>query len=763
MPGLEQINITAEIPSQTINLRANTANQIAFTSTALPSGPRGLPGGVDATPTIKGNVKLAGDLSGTADLPTVPGLLTLDTRLDSVESVTDLPDDITDLNATLTTLLTHIPSTLGTGTNQNYRMPTPDEAAAVVKGLRLIAREMGKKYADIDVSDATTLLSGYGFTVTSGFDQTGLFPYVLVQAEYTYPSSSNYRAWGNYFFNMSAPLATVIEAPHPQTDGNSENIALNVWREIPGALYVMSSVNRKARDYMLTEISTDHTGGTYTLNVLGLGNTGSIAYNASISTVQTAIEAVVGVGKVVVTGDPANTSLHTFVNLSGDLYDSGNPTNTITVNSNSLTGGTFLTLDHDADAAHNYNSIFNKAASAFATQGYSQLQLHGFSDTSSGVPRIFSAILSKGSSNDTKLTNVVKSALEAQGLDVGTRDSFDTQGIYFTGAPTGGTFTLTCDSQTTGAITYSTTQSTLASNIQTALEALTSIRSGNVSVTISQNNNGSIPAFVITFKGTLYHAGKQVTVASNSLTGGTSPTPVMLTANGTALTAESNTQGDIAELNGTVFQHLEMSATVRNSAALSAKVVSALAKLNLPQLSAAAIPALAEAGHASSQAPLVNGSGATIGTSSVAARSDHRHPATSNTPTEGDYIRRGSASWVAVSSNQIRTDLAPRVVSLTDAATITPNSATTDLGAVTLGGNRTMAAPTGSPVTGQLLTLRVRQDATGSRTLTWDSIYRFSGGVAPTLTTTAGKVDYIQFVYNNTDTKWDCINTKMDF
>jgi lysophospholipase L1-like esterase len=673
------------------------------------TGPKGEDANTpDATSTVKGKLKLAGDLGGTADLPTVPGLAnkadvsaltshtsntnnphnvtkdqvglgnvdntsdadkpisnavqteldSLDDRVDDIEGYIDLPVDTTDLDSVMTTLLSHIPSTLGTGTSQNYRSPTTSESAGIVVGMRLIAREMGKKYSEIDISDAVTFLGNYGFTVTKGYDLEGLFPFVLVQAEYTYPSSSDYRAWGNYFFNMSAPLSTVIEAPHPQTDGNSENIALNVWREIPGAIYVMSSVNRKARDYMITEVSTDHTSGTYTLDFRGQV-TAPIAYNASIATVQTAIEnlSTVGVGNVTVTGDPANTSLHTFINLSGDLYNSGSPTDTITISTNSLSGGSFLTLDHDADAAHNYNSPFSQVVSAIATQGYSQLQLHGFSDTSSGIPRVFSAILSKGSSNDTKLTEVVKSALEAQGLDVAVRDSYDTQGIYFTGSPTGGTFTLTCDGQTTSAITYSTNAATLASNITTALLALSSIQSGNIVTTVSQNNNGSIPAFVITFKGDMYHAGKQITLANNSLTGGVSPTPVMLTANGTALTAESNTQGDIAEQNGTVFQHLELSATVRNSSTLSAKVVSALAKLNLPQLSAAAMPVLAESGHTSSQSPLTNGSGATIGVSPVAARADHRHPMTNNTPVEGDYVRRGSASWVAVSSNQIRTDL----------------------------------------------------------------------------------------------------------
>jgi hypothetical protein len=99
-----------------------------------------------------------------------------------------------------------------------------------------------------------------------------------------------------------------------------------------------------------------------------------------------------------------------------------------------------------------------------------------------------------------------------------------------------------------------------------------------------------------------------------------------------------------------------------------------------------------------------------------------------------------------------------RVVALTDGATITPNSDTTDIGTVTIAGNRTMAAPTGTPTDGQQLMLRVKQDATGSRTITWNAIYRFSTDVPnPTLSTAASKTDYAGFQYNAADSVWDCL------
>ena len=98
-----------------------------------------------------------------------------------------------------------------------------------------------------------------------------------------------------------------------------------------------------------------------------------------------------------------------------------------------------------------------------------------------------------------------------------------------------------------------------------------------------------------------------------------------------------------------------------------------------------------------------------------------------------------------------------RVEALTDGTTITPNADDYDQGTVTIAGNRTMAAPTGTPTEGQNYLMAIKQDGTGTRTITWNAIYRFAGGTPPTLTTTASKTDIIGFRYNANDSKWDCI------
>jgi hypothetical protein len=84
------------------------------------------------------------------------------------------------------------------------------------------------------------------------------------------------------------------------------------------------------------------------------------------------------------------------------------------------------------------------------------------------------------------------------------------------------------------------------------------------------------------------------------------------------------------------------------------------------------------------------------------------------------------------------------VVSLTDAATIAVDLSLGNNFSVTLGGNRTLGAPT-NQTAGQSGVIVVTQDSTGSRTLAYNSVYKFAGGTAPTLTTTASAVDVLAY------------------
>ena len=83
-------------------------------------------------------------------------------------------------------------------------------------------------------------------------------------------------------------------------------------------------------------------------------------------------------------------------------------------------------------------------------------------------------------------------------------------------------------------------------------------------------------------------------------------------------------------------------------------------------------------------------------------------------------------------------------VTLTDAATVAVDMSTGINFTVTLGGNRTLGNPT-NPKVGQSGYIRIAQDATGSRTLAYGSNWKFPGGVAPVLTTTASRVDFLYY------------------
>ena len=88
---------------------------------------------------------------------------------------------------------------------------------------------------------------------------------------------------------------------------------------------------------------------------------------------------------------------------------------------------------------------------------------------------------------------------------------------------------------------------------------------------------------------------------------------------------------------------------------------------------------------------------------------------------------------------------------LTDATTVTWNALTQSVSKITLGANRIMGLASGG-VTGAFISLLVIQDGTGSRTITWNAAYEFTGDAAPTLTTTAAKGDLFVFRYNGA--KW---------
>ncbi len=81
-------------------------------------------------------------------------------------------------------------------------------------------------------------------------------------------------------------------------------------------------------------------------------------------------------------------------------------------------------------------------------------------------------------------------------------------------------------------------------------------------------------------------------------------------------------------------------------------------------------------------------------------------------------------------------------VALSDGATVTPDLSTGINFSLTIGGNRTLGAPTNTK-NGQTGLIAITQDGTGSRTLAYHANWKFANGTDPVLSTAAGSVDLL--------------------
>ena len=103
--------------------------------------------------------------------------------------------------------------------------------------------------------------------------------------------------------------------------------------------------------------------------------------------------------------------------------------------------------------------------------------------------------------------------------------------------------------------------------------------------------------------------------------------------------------------------------------------------------------------------------------------------------------KQDGTSVVAAASDATQT--------LTDAATVNWDMSAGNIGLWAITDNRALAAPT-NLVAGSSV-LRITQDGTGSRTVTWNAIFKWSAGTAPVLSTAGGAIDILSFVYDGTN------------
>lgn len=134
----------------------------------------------------------------------------------------------------------------------------------------------------------------------------------------------------------------------------------------------------------------------------------------------------------------------------------------------------------------------------------------------------------------------------------------------------------------------------------------------------------------------------------------------------------------------------------------------------------------------------------------------HAHTVTdltaTGTPSASTFLR-GDGAWAAAGGSS-----GPTVVALTFASTLATNASTGDIFDVTLTGNTTLANPT-NPVNGKTIRWRIRQDATGSRTVTLGSKFVIPSSATSPLpfSTAANKMDVLAATYHAGRDKWDVI------
>jgi hypothetical protein len=122
---------------------------------------------------------------------------------------------------------------------------------------------------------------------------------------------------------------------------------------------------------------------------------------------------------------------------------------------------------------------------------------------------------------ETQFQQRVQAAIVHAAIAVASEQTGDVQTLSISGGPTSGTFTLAFGAQTTGAIAWNAT----AGAVQLALQNLSNIGSGGAACV-----GGPLPgaAVTITFTGSQGGTAQNVmTVGTNNLTGGSTPTPVI--------------------------------------------------------------------------------------------------------------------------------------------------------------------------------------------------------------------------------------------
>lgn len=319
------------------------------------------------------------------------------------------------------------------------------------------------------------------------------------------------------------------------TDGKPFTVSKSTTDKSTGALNISTSVQGVApvNEKQRVVLGGTPSGGTFTLTFAGQ-TTGAIAYNASAATVTAALEALsnVAAGDVSTvlnaTSDWTVEFIQNFAETDVPLMTGSGSSLTggggVSVTTTQNGGGTNEVQDVTTFTGFSFTLAFNSVSTSPLTGGAAasviQSALESLSTIGAGNVQV--TLQSSDATNTVYRVTFVGALgganqnqliINSGGVETITNGSAQSeiQVVTITGNPTGGTFTLTFQGQTTAGIAYDAADSAVVS----ALEALSNIGVGDVAVVKSGFQ------YTVTFQGALASTDvQQMTGSGASLTGG---------------------------------------------------------------------------------------------------------------------------------------------------------------------------------------------------------------------------------------------------
>jgi hypothetical protein len=114
----------------------------------------------------------------------------------------------------------------------------------------------------------------------------------------------------------------------------------------------------------------------------------------------------------------------------------------------------------------------------------------------------------------------------------------------------------------------------------------------------------------------------------------------------------------------------------------------------------------------------------------------------------GDSLPTGDIAELAVANTFTKAQTSQMVNLGTVTGTVTPNASLSNTFRMVLGGNITLANPTNLS-SGQNFGVHIIQDATGGRTVSFGSMFKFTGGVPPELSVAQNARDFLACTYDD--------------